>query len=72
MKTQQLMTGAAVGFAVFAAWFVLRGPGRSVIAPTADQKRANEVGAFLGTWNLQGDTITNQAPGFYVPPLTLN
>lgn len=69
INKSNLMTGGAVAFAVFAAWFVLRGPGRAAIAPTAGQKRANDLRGFLGVYDMQAANISTAAPGFYVPPI---
>lgn len=69
INTQTAATAAAFAFAAFAAWFVLRGPGKSAIALTGTDKR----GADLLTWydanDLQAKSITGSAPGFYVDTL---
>lgn len=69
INTQTASTVAAFAFAAFAAWFVLRGPGKGAIAATGADKR----GADLLTWydvnDMQTKGITGTAPGFYVDTL---
>lgn len=62
MKTlDMVLTGAALGFAGFAVWWISRRPGGAVSPQPGQQQRDAGLQIFHGLLDQQAEDITNQS-----------
>jgi hypothetical protein len=59
MTTNKLMTAGAIGFAVFAVWFISRTPGQAIAAQPGQQQRDIGLAAWVDTVNSQAREISD-------------